>query len=417
MLSILCAASLAQSKPVPDAKALLQKIDEARGRPSKPVTSLAKEGTFGVVFEGLNDGKPVVEGKFRELYLGENFVRQTSDMGDHGLTEKGSTEELVWDLDPMLGGKIYADHAAATARRFFALSRGASPSGLYREFATTGTQMIDGREHAVLKMTPKTGKADTWYVDLGTGLVSRIDIGLPMPESADLVWGTGDDIDAHISFGDWRKIDGVQYPHKHMAKMGTATVVFTTTKVEPNAKLDPAQFAPPESVMKAKGKPRSKAAGSESRPGYEIEEREVQNVASVRVKVRSADISATLAGIYPEIMGHLTAEGAKITGPPFSRYHGFSGDEVDLEAGMPIGKPVAEKGRVKMGQLPAGKTVVGWHVGPYDKLKTSHEALKAWIDGQKLVPRGGPWEVYWTDPGVVPDPAKWRTQLFMPVEP
>ena len=29
---------------------------------------------------------------------------------------------------------------------------------------------------------------------------------------------------------------------------------------------------------------------------------------------------------------------------------------------------------------------------------------------------GGAWEVYWTDPGVVPDSSKWRTQLFMPIE-
>ncbi len=416
MLSILCAASHAQTKPVLDAMALVARIDEVRGAPATPVTSLALEGTFGVIFEGLNDGKPIVEGKYRELYSGEHLVRHTTDMGEHGLMEKGATEELVWDLDPMLGGKIYAEKAAENARRFFALSRGASPRTLYQEFASVGTQTIDGREHAVLEMTPKSGKPDTWFVDLGTGLVSRVDIGLPLPESADLVWGLGDDIQAQISFADWKKIDGVQYSHRRSARMGTATLMFTITKIEPNAKFDPASFTPPEAVAEAKGKTAVKIPRTDSQPEYQILDREAQDVASVRLKVRSADISATLAGIYPEIMGHLYAEGAKITGPPFSRYHSFSGDEIDLEAGLPIAEPVAEKGRVKMGQLPGGRTVIGWHVGPYDRLMGAHEALKAWLDGQNLKPRGGPWEIYWTDPGVVPDPAKWRTQLFLPIE-
>jgi effector-binding domain-containing protein len=155
----------------------------------------------------------------------------------------------------------------------------------------------------------------------------------------------------------------------------------------------------------------------DSRPGYQVLDREAQPVASIRLKVRPADLSATLTVVYPEIMGHLNAEGAQIAGPPFSRYHAMGGDEIDLEAGLPVTKPIAEKGRIKNGVLPGGKTVIGWHIGPYDKLKVAHEALQAHLAAEKLKSRGGPWEVYWTDPGVVPDPAKWRTQLFMPIEP
>ena len=35
--------------------------------------------------------------------------------------------------------------------------------------------------------------------------------------------------------------------------------------------------------------------------------------------------------------------------------------------------------------------------------------------GDALEAAGGPWEVYWTNPGMVPDPAKWRTQIFAPL--
>jgi effector-binding domain-containing protein len=419
LVLILCAAALAQGNAATDSRSIIAKIDEARGAPSTPVASLAIEGTFGVILEGVNDGKPAVQGKLREIYSGEKLARHTSDMGEHGLMEKGSTEDFVWDLDPMTGAKVYAEGPTDRARRYFALMRGVSPGALYGDVASAGTQTVDGREHLVFRMTPKVekaGKADTWFVDPKTWLVGRIDIGLPAPEGAELVWNVGDDIDAQITFADWKRVDGVQHPHRRSMKMGTATVASVITKIEPNAKIDASLFVPPEAVTKAKGKAALKTPKAGSRPAYEIVDREAQPVASIRLKCRPAEIAATMAVIYPEIMGHLNASSAKIAGPPFSRYHSVTADEIDLEAGLPVTKPIEEAGRVKNGELPAGKTVVAWHIGPYEKLKPAHEALQAWGAAQHLKSRGGPWEIYWTDPGVVPDPSKWRTQLFLPVE-
>jgi effector-binding domain-containing protein len=59
---------------------------------------------------------------------------------------------------------------------------------------------------------------------------------------------------------------------------------------------------------------------------------------------------------------------------------------------------------------------MAWHVGPYEKLADAHQSLRAYVDAHRMQARGGLWEVYWTDPGIVPDPSKWRTQLFMPIE-
>ena len=73
-------------------------------------------------------------------------------------------------------------------------------------------------------------------------------------------------------------------------------------------------------------------------------------------------------------------------------------------------------GRVENSELPAGKAITCWHVGPYDQLSQAHEGLRAHLTAKKLTPRGGCWEIYWTDPGMVPDPKKWRTQLFAPIE-
>lgn len=40
----------------------------------------------------------------------------------------------------------------------------------------------------------------------------------------------------------------------------------------------------------------------------------------------------------------------------------------------------------------------------------------SWAVEQGRQPAGGPWEVYFTDLNEVPDPAQWRTQIFLPLE-
>jgi effector-binding domain-containing protein len=330
--------------------------------------------------------------------------------------ESGTTDDLVWEIDPATGPRVLADVAAASTRRFNALLRGSRPTALYKDIVSAGTRTLDGREHVALRMTPAAGKPDTWYVDLETGLVSRIDVTLPASEGAVLVWGFGEELESQVTFGDWKKIDGVQYPHRRSVKMGPATVTFTCSKIEPNAKIEAERFAPPESVTRLEGKPAARLFKTDSGPGYHIVDREPQNVASVRLKCRMEEISATLTVIFPEVIAHLNATGAKMAGVPFVRYHAMNGSELDLEAGLPVAKPVTEKGRIKNGQLPGGRTLVAWHVGPYDKLAEAHQALRAYLETNQLKSRGGPWEVYWTDPGVVQDSSKWRTQLFMPIE-
>jgi AraC family transcriptional regulator len=56
------------------------------------------------------------------------------------------------------------------------------------------------------------------------------------------------------------------------------------------------------------------------------------------------------------------------------------------------------------------------HSPYYDGLNEANAAVYAWIQEQGLVVAGPPWEVYVTDPGEVPDPQDWRTEIFWPVE-
>jgi effector-binding domain-containing protein len=411
-----CAAAPAQAQAAAEVEALLAKIEAVRGRPGQAPAGLAIEGTFAVTFAGSPSSEPVAQGKFREVFAGAERARHTSDMGEFGKMERGVTEQLAWELDPSMGPKVFTGAQAAVVRRSFAVQRGASPRELYAKIERTGVHDIDGREHVVLRMIPAQGKPDTWYVDAATGTLARIDTMLPAPESADATWDMSDWIEAHLTFSDWKTVGAVQFPHRRTLAMGPATVTNVCSKIDAGAQIESASFTPPDAVHKVKDKPSPKITDADGKPVYQLVERESQSVASIRTKCKPSEISATLAELLPEVMAHLNATGAKMAGAPFSRYHAFGPEMIDLEAGIPVSQPITENGRVKNSELPAGKAVTVWHIGPYEKLTGAHEGLQAYLAANKLTASGGPWELYWTDPGLVPDPAKWRTQLFVAVQ-
>ncbi|HEX6811750.1 MAG TPA: GyrI-like domain-containing protein [Planctomycetota bacterium] len=415
--SVLCAQAPARTarKPAePAVEELLAKIAANRGVPAGTKdASIAFEGTFSVSFKDMP--APVMKGAFGEFFVGKDLARCTCEMGGFGAMERGIHKDAVWEVDPSLGAKVHRGDNAAAARRYFALLRGEDPRSVYQEFTKTGTQAIDGRDVTVLRMTAAEGKPDVWYVD-ADGNVVRVDMALPAPESADATWGISDLMDSEITFADWQKVEGGRFPMRRTQQMGPATMSYVCSKITVGASIGAAKFTPPEAVAKVKNEPTLPAIGPDGKPTYQVIDRQLQHVASIRIKVKPAEISTQLGIVLPEVWAHLNAVSAKMAGPPFARYHTFSDTDIDLEAGIPVQKPIEAKGRIVNSELPAGKTVTCWHIGPYEKLKGAHEGLQAHLAEKKLKARGGPWEVFWTDPGMVPDPSKWKTQLFAPIE-
>jgi effector-binding domain-containing protein len=57
---------------------------------------------------------------------------------------------------------------------------------------------------------------------------------------------------------------------------------------------------------------------------------------------------------------------------------------------------------------PAGKVAAALHVGPYARLRETHDAIHAWAAANKMTFAGKSWEIYgdWCD-----DPAKLETRV------
>lgn len=150
---------------------------------------------------------------------------------------------------------------------------------------------------------------------------------------------------------------------------------------------------------------------------YEIEVRELspQPMVGIRRTCKFQDIQKTLAEVLQGSFGYVMGQGGQPVGPPFTIYHEFDKENVDLTGGCPTAAPMPGNDEVKPGELPGGEVAFTWHVGPYDTINKAHESLMKWLEDNGKEQAAPLWEVYWTDPGQEPDPARWKTELIVPI--
>jgi len=143
-----------------------------------------------------------------------------------------------------------------------------------------------------------------------------------------------------------------------------------------------------------------------------IETLEPRPILGIRTHVKLNEIGNTIGELLQELMPYV---GANAAGAPLARYHTWENDDGQIEVAVPVREPAAGEGRIVADNLPGGRAAVVMHVGPYDGLKETWEALRAWLEEQGHESRDAPWEEYLSDPTQVP-PEKLETRVVWPIE-
>ena len=87
---------------------------------------------------------------------------------------------------------------------------------------------------------------------------------------------------------------------------------------------------------------------------------------------------------------------------------------VTLHAGLPVASATPSDD-IYVETLTACQAAVTIHSGSYDGLGEAHAAVEQYLAEHELDKAGPPREIYLTDPGEVPDPKDWKTQIIWPV--
>lgn len=151
-------------------------------------------------------------------------------------------------------------------------------------------------------------------------------------------------------------------------------------------------------------------------------ERPAQPYVAIPARVTMQSMMGLLPKLWPEVAGWLGARGFAPSGAPLIRWVVIDmAREMQIEIGFPVAHLVVGDDRVRAGALPAGRYAVAVHSGHYDQLVAAHAALQEWARRERVswavdsTADGEAWaariESYTTDPGVVANPADWKTEI------
>jgi effector-binding domain-containing protein len=135
----------------------------------------------------------------------------------------------------------------------------------------------------------------------------------------------------------------------------------------------------------------------------------------VRKRSSVQDLQKILGPAWGAIMEYAGRNGAQPAGPYFVAYHNRDMQDLDLEIGIPISRPLSGEGEIHQAETPGGRTAECVHIGPYDKIGAAYDALQKWMHANGYTPSGVAWEFYLNDPHVTPE-AEIQTRIAFPLK-
>ena len=137
----------------------------------------------------------------------------------------------------------------------------------------------------------------------------------------------------------------------------------------------------------------------------------VRKLAAVRRQVRVAEIAAAWKPALDQVWAFLRSQpGLRTDGHNVFLYHHPSrpGAPMDVDFGVEVTRTFELSGEVRPVETPSGEVAMAVHVGPYERLQETHDAIHAWVAANHRAIGRHSWEIYgdWVD-----DPSKLETTV------
>ena len=146
-----------------------------------------------------------------------------------------------------------------------------------------------------------------------------------------------------------------------------------------------------------------------------VEELPPRPVLSIRTRTRVEELPQAIGRAYGEIAQYLGELQEQPAGPPFVAYYNMDMQDLDVEIGFPVARPLSGRGDVQPGKIPGGTAATCLHTGPYGEIEPAYAALSAWIQDNGYEATGVAYEMYLNDPQETP-PQELKTQILFPLK-
>ena len=119
---------------------------------------------------------------------------------------------------------------------------------------------------------------------------------------------------------------------------------------------------------------------------------------------------------YSAIAMFMEEKGLEKEAAPVGIYHAYSDSLVILEPGIPVSSAVEVPEGMIMKEIAPTKVASATHVGAWENIGSTHEAIMKWIEENGAEMNGSPWHVYFNTLEEVEDPANLYTQVHYPIK-
>jgi effector-binding domain-containing protein len=145
----------------------------------------------------------------------------------------------------------------------------------------------------------------------------------------------------------------------------------------------------------------------------EFKKEPTQYTLSIRFRAPVQELRQHFGRVYGAIIQYLNAIGEHHTGAPFAAYYNMDMNNLDIEAGFPVSKPIPSRGEIQAGTIPGGTFAFCHYTGPYDQCGPAYEDLNKFVadNGYKL--NGATYEWFLNGPETPPKDLK--TDIMYPV--
>src|SRR5512133_3818880 len=128
-----------------------------------------------------------------------------------------------------------------------------------------------------------------------------------------------------------------------------------------------------------------------------IYEQTEQHVLSIRKVINFSDFPDTAKQTYEQIEAYVKQKNLLVSDCPFVCYHNSDLENLDVEMGFPVAKPVSGSGEIAGHTFPIQKVVAGIFLGAFEETDPLMLEIFQWINAHGFEQQGAIFNYYLND--------------------